>query len=324
MMVFGVHGAALPWAALNCIKPYMFKKIRKTLWGRRDAFLLWPALAREMLLLACVVGGGWLFVREAQLTLPDMWEWPRMSIYIAWKDADGWHAGLLLRGLATTLRIGLWSGVLALLVGGAVGVWTARTKGWRVLPGMALMTLLRNTPPLIVLFLVYFFASERLLAGLDDVVRNWPVGPRDTVALLFAPVGQIDRMAAAVLTLGLYEGAYVSEIVRAGLQSLPRSQWDAAAALGFSRWQRLRLVLGPQALPLMLPPMAGQCVSIFKDSALASLISVPELTFQGMEIMSVSRLPFESWIMVGGLYLVLSLACVGVFQVWERQLRWRR
>lgn len=288
--------------------------------GRR----LWPVLLREGLLLAGVILLLWLFVREAQDTLPQLWEWQRMFGYIAWQDGDGWHEGLLLRGLATTLRLGLWSGLLALLVGGAVGVWTARSKGWRVFPGMALMTLLRNTPPLILLFLLYFFASERILSGLDDAVRSLPASGQQVFALLFAPAGQVDRMAAAVLTLGLYEGAYVAEIVRAGLQSLPRSQWDAAAALGFSRWQRLRLVMGPQALPLMLPPLAGQCVSIFKDSALASLISVPELTFQGMEVMSVSRLPFESWIMVGCMYLLLSLSCAGVFKWWEGQLRWRR
>lgn len=280
-------------------------------------------LAREGLLLTAVLLALWFFVREAQESLPQMWEWSRMLGYIAWKDGQGWHEGLLLRGLATTVRLGFWSGLLALLVGGAVGVWTARSKGWRVLPGMALMTLLRNTPPLILLFLLYFFASERVLAGLDDAVRSLPDSAQEIFALLFAPVGQVDRMAAAVLTLGLYEGAYVAEIVRAGLQSLPRSQWDAAAALGFSRWQRLRLVMGPQALPLMLPPLAGQCVSIFKDSALASLISVPELTFQGMEVMSVSRLPFESWILVGAMYLLLSLACVGVFKWCEGRLLWR-
>lgn len=285
---------------------------------------LWFTLAREAVLLAGVVLALWFFVRGAQESLPQLWEWQRMLGYIAWKDGQGWHAGLLLRGLATTLRLGLWSGLLALLVGGLMGVWTARSKGWRVFPGMALITVLRNTPPLILLFLLYFFASERVLSGLDDAVRTLPHSAQEVFALLFAPVGQVDRMAAAVLTLGVYEGAYVAEIVRAGLQSLPRSQWDAAAALGFSRWQRLRLVVGPQALPLMIPPLAGQCVSIFKDSALASLISVPELTFQGMEVMSVSRLPFESWILVGALYLLLSLACVGVFKFCEGRLRWRR
>lgn len=288
---------------------------------RRKA--LGPVLAREGVLLALVVLACWAFVRTAQGTLPEMWEWQRMLGYIAWQDATGWHAGLLLHGLATTVRLGLWSSLLALILGCMVGVWTARSKGIGAFSGMALVTLLRNTPPLVLLFLLYFFASERLFAGWDDAVRTLPDSLRALVTLLFAPVGQVDRMAAAVLTLGLYEGAYVSEIVRAGLQSLPRSQWDAAAALGLPRWQRLRFVIGPQALPLMLPPLAGQWVSIFKDSALASLISVPELTFQGMEVMSVSRLPFESWIMVGTMYLVLSLVCVGLFHLWGRQQRWQ-
>lgn len=284
---------------------------------------LGPIIAREAFLLALVVLAWWLFWRNAQGTLPQMWEWQRMLGYIAWQDEAGWHAGLLLRGLATTVRLGLWSSVLALVLGCLVGVWTARSTGTGAVVGMALVTVVRNTPPLVLLFLLYFFASEQLFAGWDDAVRALPDSLRTLVAIVFAPVGQVDRMAAAVLTLGLYEGAYVSEIVRAGLQSLPRSQWDAAAALGLSRWQRLRFVIVPQALPLMAPPMAGQWVSIFKDSALASLISVPELTFQGMEVMSVSRLPFESWIMVGGMYLILSLACVGLFHLWGRRQGWQ-
>lgn len=284
---------------------------------------LGSVLMREGLLLALVLLACWLFMRAAHDTLPQMWEWQRMLGYIAWQDEAGWHAGLLLRGLATTVRLGLWSSFVALVLGCLVGIWTARSKGFGAFCGMALVTLLRNTPPLVLLFLLYFFASERLFAGWDDAVRNLPDSMASLVAVLFAPAGQVDRMAAAVLTLGLYEGAYVSEIVRAGLQSLPRSQWDAAAALGLSRWQRLRFVIAPQALPLMLPPLAGQWVSIFKDSALASLISVPELTFQGMEVMSVSRLPFESWIMVGGMYLLVSLVCVGLFHLWGRRQRWQ-
>lgn len=284
------------------------------------ASLLWL----DALLLALLLAGGcWLAVR-AHEALPQQWQWERMAPYLLWRDEAGWHAGLLLRGLAATLRLGCWSGLLALGMGVLVGVWTARAKGGSAIAGHTLVTLIRNTPPLVLLFLLYFFASERLFMGIDQWLRTAPPLLRESIGLLFAPPGQVDRMAAAVLTLGLYEGAYVAEIVRAGLQSIPRAQWDAGAALGLTRWQRLRLVIFPQSLPLMLPPLAGQCVSTFKDSALASLISVPELTFQGMEVMSVTRLPFETWVVAGLLYLLVSLVCTTLFRRVEAGLRWHR
>ena len=288
--------------------------------ARRPPSLLWLDALLLVLLLA---GGVWLALR-AHAALPDQWRWERMAPYLLWRDETGWHAGLFLRGLAATVRLGCWSGLLALALGLSVGIWTARGRGVSVFAGHALVTLIRNTPPLVLLFLLYFFASERLFLGLDHWLRTAPPLLREVISAAFAPPGQVDRMAAAVLTLGLYEGAYVAEIVRAGLQSIPAAQWDAGAALGFSRWQRLRLVIVPQSLPLMLPPLAGQCVSTFKDSALASLISVPELTFQGMEVMSVTRLPFETWIVAGLLYLLVSLACTTLFRRLEAGLRWHR
>lgn len=286
---------------------------------RKHRSLLWL----DALLLALLLSGGaWVAVR-AQAVLPQHWEWGRVTQYIVWHDAQGWHAGLLLRGLGVTLRLGLWSGLVALLLGVAVGVRTAQGRGFGASACGAMVTLLRNTPPLVLLFLLYFFATAQLFPELESSVRSLPPLARDTLTLLFAPPAQVDRMLAAVLTLGLYEGAYVAEIVRAGLLSVPQGQWDAGAALGFSYGQRLRAIILPQSLPLMLPPLAGQCISTFKDSALASLISLPELTFQGMEVMSVTRLPFEAWAVTGLLYLLLSLCCTALFSRVEKKVRWR-
>lgn len=280
----------------------------------------------DTVLLGLLLAGGLWFALTSpdalHAVLPQQWEWGRVFRYVLWHDAQGWHAGLLLRGLWATLRLGCWAGLLALLLGVGMGMMTARRRG----PGgaffHALVTLLRNIPPLVLLFLIYFFASERLFQGLEQALRQAPPLLRDLVGAGFASPDQVDRMASAVLALGLYEGAYVAEIVRAGLQSVPSGQWDAGAAIGFSRWQRLRLVILPQSLPLMLPPLAGQCISTFKDSALAGLISVPELTFQGMEVMAVTRLPFETWAIAGLLYLVLSLCCSALFRRMEYGLRW--
>ncbi len=90
---------------------------------------------------------------------------------------------------------------------------------------------------------------------------------QELATAIYAPVGQLDRMTAAVLALGIYQCAYMAEIFRAGIESVDRGQWDASLALGFSRAQSLRHVILPQSFRLILPPMTGQAISSFKDSA---------------------------------------------------------
>ncbi len=281
---------------------------------------LWLDILLSVMLCILVV----LFYTFAdQSTIPKNWNWHTLAKYIGWVDEQGWHMGLLLKGLATTIRLGIWSGLLALVLGLAIGLRLAAKPHAALSRAIyVVVVFLRNTPPLILLFLLYFLTSESTLAAISNVLRDAPKEVQDFVSLIFATPSNMDRMLAAVITLGCYQGAYVAEIVRAGLESLPQGQWDGAAALGFSQRQQFFMVLLPQCLPIMIPALAGQYVSIFKDSALASLISVPELTFQGMEIMAISRLPFETWIIVAVLYLVLSLICTNFFHSIERRLHW--
>ncbi len=263
------------------------------------------------------------FTTDAHNTLPSQWQWDVFVKYFAWHDNEGWHAGLLLKGLISTIRLGLWAGLLALLVGLSMGIYlTVYTRGVIHNILYVMLIFLRNTPPLVLLFLLYFLTSENTFSFLSSLVEHAPPVLQSVIEHLFAPPQALDRMLAAVLTLGFYQGAYVAEIVRAGLQSIPQGQWDAAAALGFTRGRRFSQVLLPQALPIMLPPLAGQYISIFKDSALAALISVPELTFQGMEIVAITRLPFEAWTLILVLYLGISLACTRCFAYAEKRLHW--
>jgi ABC-type amino acid transport system permease subunit len=96
--------------------------------------------------------------------------------------------------------------------------------------------------------------------------------------------------------LAVYEGAYITEIIRAGIQSIDKGQWEASSGLGFTRAQQLRYIIFPQALRRIMPPLAGQFISTIKDSAIVSVISIQELTFQGMELMAATFLTFEIWI----------------------------
>ena len=141
----------------------------------------------------------------------------------------------------------------------------------------------------------------------------------DCVKYVFASPDQMDRMLSALIALGMYQGAYIAEIVRAGIESVPRGQWDAALALGFPHWRALVAVILPQAARLMIPPLTGQATTTIKDSALVAMISLPDLTFQSLEAMAVSQLTFEIWIVCALLYLLLGLACAFVGKKLEKR-----
>ncbi len=279
-----------------------------------------PAWQDAFLFCVLLAAGAWCVWRAANLPQYH-WQWSVLGEFLLRRGANGqWEAGLLLLGLGVTLRIGFWGMVLALLTGVPVGLASAHARGAAALPSRVYVTIIRNTPPLVLIFFLYFFAGNLLpVAALEDGIRHLPGVLREAVALGFAPPGQMDRMLAAVLALGLYEGAYVAEIVRGGVESVPAGQWDAARALGFSRGQSLWLVILPQAARVVLPPLVGQTISTFKDSALASLISLPELTFQSLEVMAVSQMTFEIWISAGALYLMVGLACAGLGRWLERR-----
>lgn len=247
------------------------------------------------------------------------WDWARLWTYVVSTDAQGERqAGMLLIGLFSTARLGFWSLLLALLSGGVIGMLGARQRGFAALPATLYINALRNTPPLVLLFLVYFFAGSFFaepFLDIEDGIAAMPAWLRWTCATFVAPPGQLDRMAAAVLTLGLYSGAYVAEIVRASIEGVDKGQWDAAASLGMSGTQQMRWVIVPQAFRTMIPPLTGQCISVFKETTLASIISLPELTFQSLEVMAVSRMTFELWLTVAALYLLISC-------MWAQLGRW--
>lgn len=277
---------------------------------RKGAAMPW----QDMLALGLLAVIGWtVFSRAAKLPEYD-WQWGLLAEFILVRAGDGqWAPGLLLKGLFTTLRVGCWSMLCALFIGVALGTAAAGRSLAAALPVHVFVNIVRNTPPLVLLFCVYFFAGNVLpVQQFEDVLRDLPAPVRELFACLFAGQGQLDRMLAAVIALGVYQGAYIAEIVRGSLESVPAAQWEAAAALGFSRQQTLRLVILPQAARLALPPLTGQTISTFKDSALASLISLPDLTFQSLEIMAISRMTFEIWLTTAAIYLLLGAGCAAL------------
>ncbi len=278
----------------------------------------------DAVLITLLVAAAVFLVHRVGVEMHYRWQWPVILQYLVRRTAGTWAAGALLQGFLMTVKLSLWATVLATLLGTIMGLLrVSRGLFARLIAGGYVETI-RNLPPLVLVFIVYFFIGERIMAliGLDELVRAASPETQEVLAFLFAPPARLSGFFAGLATLILYEAAYITEIVRAGIQSVEKGQWEAAHALGLSRWQQVRYVILPQAIRRILPALAGQLISTIKDSAIVSVISIPELTFQGLELMSATYLTFEVWITITALYFVLTFGCsLGVRRlekVWQQ------
>ncbi|MCP3176631.1 MAG: amino acid ABC transporter permease [Desulfuromonadales bacterium] len=285
-----------------------------------------PKIKRlDIVLLAGVAALAVTLIFRIHNSLDYRWNWAVIPQYLLRFDEASrqWVPGLLLEGLFTTLRLSVWSMLLALLLGLTMGLFRTSPSLFKRLVGQTYVGLVRNLPPLVMIFLFYFFLSSQvtpLFSGLPAFLGEHPRISR-WVGILLAPPEFLEQFLSATLTLALIEGAYITEIVRSGIQSIERGQWDAARALGLSYRQQLQDIVLPQAFQRMLPPLAGQFISTVKDSAIVSVISIQELTFQGSELMATTYLTLEVWITITLMYLLLTLSLsLGARQL-ERHLR---
>ncbi len=280
----------------------------------------------DVMILLIVAAGAIFIFHRIRDGLHYRWEWEAIPQYLLRRDpATGtWMPNVLLQGFFATIRLSIWATLLASLVGTAMGLLRMSACRFRRWVGSAYVELTRNTPPLVLVFLFYFFIGEQLLpsVGLEALIRRQSSETQALVTALMAPPGRLTAFASAVVTLSIFEGAYIAEIVRAGVQSIEKGQREAAAALGLTRRQCMRYVILPQAIQRILPPLGGQFISTIKDSAIVSVISIQELTFRGMELMSATYLTFETWITITGLYFILTFGCSLIFGRLEKA--WRR
>ncbi|WP_025321582.1 amino acid ABC transporter permease [Deferrisoma camini] len=204
-----------------------------------------------------------------------------------------WRVGPLTKGLWTTLWISFFSGVLGLVLGLVAGL--ARISKNPTLRGLAVLyvELIRGTPLLVQIFIFYFFIGTVL---------------------------NLDRIVAGILALAIFAGAYTAEIVRAGIQSIPRGQMEAARSLGMTLPQAMRYIILPQAFKRILPPLAGQFISLIKDSSLVSVIAITDLTKSGREVITSTFATFEIWFTVAALYLLVTSLLSQVVMWMERRL----
>lgn len=251
------------------------------------------------------------------------WEWDRVLNFLVRFDEkrQAWVGNLLLTGLYTTLRLALWGTVLATIIGVVMGYWrTCDNLALRII-SRCYVELIRNIPPVVFIFIFFFFISSQIFPamGLEDIDPDNPVVNNAVFTFLFGDPRLLSNFLAGLLCLAMFEGAYVTEIVRAGIQSIPKGQWEAARAIGLSRTNVLRDVILPQAMRKILPPLAGQFITLIKDSAIVSLISIQELTFLATEVAATTTKVFETWILVGGMYFVLCYSFAVLFAWLERR-----
>lgn len=131
-------------------------------------------------------------------------------------------------------------------------------------------------------------------------------------------------IAMAIIGFVVCYGAYMSEIYRAGIQSIPRGQMEAARSLGMTHVQALRYVILPQAIRVILPPVGNEFIALLKDSSLVSVVAVTDLTRRGREFMSQTYMPIETWFLVALLYLVLTLASARLVEWIEKKTKFER
>jgi polar amino acid transport system permease protein len=214
-----------------------------------------------------------------------------------------WSFGFLLRyvvlferGIAVTLVYTVGSIFFGLVIGLLIGLGRL-SKSWLVnTPLVAFIEAFRCTP-LLVLIIWFYYALPVLLNI------------------------QLPATVAAMLVLSLYVGAFYAEIFRGGIVSIEAGQWDAARALGLSRWNMMRHVVLPQAVRRMVPPFVNQSITQLKNTSLVSTIAVPDLLYQGTLITGDTYRPLEVYTVVALIYFAMLFPSTMLAQAYERRLQ---
>ena len=197
-----------------------------------------------------------------------------------------------MEGLRNTFLISLVSLFLALIAG--IIACASRLSKWKLLRGVAIFYIesMRTTPLLVQIYFFYF--------GLPTLGFRIP------------------ELQTGILALMLNSGAYIAEIIRAGITSVPNGQIEAGVSSGLNYFQRMRFIILPQALGVTVPPLLGQAIVLVKDTALLSLISVMELTRCGQVLTSERFMPSEAFLTVAFFYLCLYF-CLKTLADWSQK-----
>jgi len=215
-------------------------------------------------------------------------------------------------GIGVTVEVTVISFVLVLVVGLLGGLGRiARSPFLRGLTTLY-VEIIRGIP-LLVQLLFWYYALPQVIQSFgaaigSDALKEYRAEP----------------IAMAILGLTIGYGAYMTEVVRAGIQSVPKGQAEAARSLGLTYLQAMRFVVLPQAFRTILPAIGNEFVTLLKDSSLVSVVAVPDLTRRGREFMSMTFIPLETWAMIALLYLIMTLFAARIVNWLERKTKIER
>lgn len=253
------------------------------------------------------------------------WKWNALPRFFLRFDPKtlSWVPNLLLLGLLTTIRLAIWGSFVAITVGTCIGLMRVVPSLTLRLIGGTYVELIRNIPPLVFIFIFYFFLSSQLvpLTGIEPALRKASPTTLSIINLLFGDPKLLTAFLPAAIALGLFTAGYISEIIRGGVQSIGPGQWDAAKALGLNWRKTMRLIVLPQALARVWAPLANELILLVKYSSLASLVSVPDLTFQANQVGVTTRGMFEVWLVVAAMYFIICFGLATIFRRLERLSR---
>lgn len=252
------------------------------------------------------------------------WNWSAILPFIAYRDDETgrWVANLLVHGVMMTIRLAVWGILLAAVIGLLMGLCRTSNNLFLRMVSRTYVEFVRNMPPLVFIFIFYFFLSSQLLPllGVDELARNASPTTRMVIEILFGDPILFGNFVSGLICLALFEGAYITEIVRAGIQAIPRGQWEAGKSVGLTGIDVMRFVILPQAVQRIVPPLANQFITLIKDSSIVSLISIQELTFMAVEVGVSTTRVFEVWITVALMYFVICYGCAVWFNRMERRM----
>ena len=187
--------------------------------------------------------------------------------------------GPLIEGLIVTLQISGLAAAMAFSIGFILALM--RISNYQFLKDIATVyiAIIRGTPLLVQIFIFYF---------------------------IIATIFELERFLAGAISLGLFFGAYIAEVLRGAIQSIDKGQYEAAKSLGMNYFQTMVYIIMPQALKRALPTLVGEMIALVKDSSLVSVISITDLTKVGREIVANTFSPFETWLIIAAMYFAIT------------------
>ena len=220
---------------------------------------------------------------------------------------DDTYLGWLITGFKWTVSLSLSAWLIALVTGSIIGVLRTVPNRWLSGFATAWVELFRNIPLLVQLFIWYFVLPELLPPSVGDAIKQ------------SNPL--LQQFLSAMICLGLFTSARVAEQVRSGINALPRGQRNAGLAMGFTLPQVYRHVLMPMAFRIILPPLTSEFLNIFKNSAVATTIGLIELSRQAQQLVDYTAQPYEAFIAVTVMYLLINVTVMYLMRRLEEKVR---